>query len=275
MIKILLDGASDITAAEAEAHGWLSMPISVSLDGEEVGSLPFDEFYGRLEDTDEFPLTSQPSPHGFVEIFEKAQEDGDQIIYLALSSRLSGTYQSACLAKEIVGYDGIHIVNTRTATQAIYLLACVAQDLIDEGHTVDEVVKRIERLKSRVRIIAALDTLEYLARGGRIPPAAAAVGDLARLKPVISVSAHGEVEVLAKSLGINKALGQVAKLVEARGVDTDYPVFAIHTKGDENPHRLDVRLERVGIVPEELRAVGPTIGSHIGPGAAGLVFVSH
>lgn len=274
MIRLLIDGASDVTSAEALEHGWELIPISVTLDGEEVGELPFDGFYARLAASHGFPLTSQPSPHAFTGIFEEARDKGDQLVYLALSSRLSGTYQSALLARDIVGYDGIRIVDTRTATHAIHLLALEAQTMIEDGMALDEMVRHIERLKPKVRVIAALDTLEYLARGGRIPPSVAHLGDLARLKPVVSVSARGEVEVLAKGIGINRSLAQVAKLIGGRRVDPDHPILQIHTSGDENGERLARRLATMGIEADRTCQVGPTIGAHIGPGAAGLVFVS-
>ena len=161
MIYLLLDSASDFVLPDKE--GYAFVPILVTLEGKEYRDgldLDKDTFYALLTGSGEFPKTSQPSPQVFAELFERMKEQGDELIYFALSSGLSGTYQSAVIAKGMVEYEGIHLVDSRTASHGIRILFDLSKRMIDEGATAEEIVRCCEELKSRVRIVAAVDTLE-------------------------------------------------------------------------------------------------------------------
>ncbi len=274
MIRILVDGAADLSTEECAERGIMRVPIPVDLDGVNYADRPYDEFYEALIHSANFPITSQVTPQGFVGFFEEAASAGDDLICLILSSGLSGTYQNALMAKEIVGYDRIHVIDTRHSTHAIRIMVDYAERLIAEGCSGDEIEHKILHLRPRVRIIAGLNTLEYLARSGRISNPLAIVGDIAHIKPVITFSSKGAVEVLGKALGIGKAVSQVFKLIKGRGVDEEYSSYEIYTYGEANTERLHGHLVRAGIHATGRLQVGPVIGGHNGPEALGMVFVS-
>lgn len=277
MIRILVDSSADYTAEEVKSLNMELVPINITIndtnyrDGIDITK---DELYQMLLDTDAFPMTAQPSPQEFLDIFEDAKEKGDSLIYLSLSSGLSGTFQSATLAKNMAEYDEIYLVDTLSATRAIRIMAEYACKLRGEGKTAAEIAAALDEFKSRIVIYAALDTLEYLYKGGRLNKATAAVGELANLKPIITVNEEGKIGVPAKALGRNKALASLTKLITEKGIDSSFPVYSIFAYGEENTEKLEQKLEASGVSITKRLQVGATIGSHIGPGAYGLIFVA-
>lgn len=276
MIKILVDSSSDLTKKEAEEKGFLFVPIGISLGGKEYEDgvdLTKDEFFDLLVNGGEFPQTSQPSPQIFLDLFEQAKADGDEIIAILLSSALSGTYQSAVLAKQMADYEGIHVIDSLTATGVIRVIADYAKGLADKGRSGAEVAELTEAFKSRVHVIAMMDTLEFLQKGGRISKAAAMLGDMARLKPLITLTKEGGVGVIGKALGKNKAMSFLLKWLEEHPVDEAYPRYSVFTCGTENCEQFEEKLEKHGITTERRIQLGAAIGSHIGPNAFGIVYV--
>lgn len=276
MIKILVDSSSDLTKKEAEEKGFLFVPIGISLGGKEYEDgvdLTKDEFFDLLVNGGEFPQTSQPSPQVFLDLFEQAKADGDEIIAILLSSALSGTYQSAVLAKQMADYEGIHVIDSLTATGVIRVIADYAKGLADEGRSGAEVAELTEVFKSRVHVIAMMDTLEFLQKGGRISKAAAMLGDMARLKPLITLTKDGGVGVIGKALGKNKAMSFLLKWLEEHPVDETYPRYSVFTCGTENCGQFEEKLEKHGVATEQRIQLGAAIGSHIGPNAFGIVYV--
>ena len=223
----------------------------------------------KMMNSKEFFKTSQPSPQEFLDVFEEVKKKQETLICLSLSSKLSGTYQSACLAKDMVDYENIYIVDTLTAVAGIRLLCEVAINWIDENRSVENIVSGLEELKEHVHIYAGLDTLEYLAKGGRISKTAAAIGTLASIKPIICVE-HGEVVVAGKTRGVNKATSVVCEKMQSDIVDTLYPVYTLYSYGLENVEKLESKLD---LDVNRVR-IGSTIGVHIGPNAFGVCFVS-
>ena len=186
MIKILVDSSSDYTPEETNEKGIILVPVTITLDGRTYTDgidLKRDEFFQLLTRSQSFPKTAQPSPQAFLTAFGEAKENGDELICILLSSSLSGTVQSALLAKSMADYEKIYIVDSLSATYNIKILADYALHLIKEGLSAPEIVDRIDRLKSHVKVVAVPDTLEYLYRGGRISRVSAAVGELANIKP--------------------------------------------------------------------------------------------
>ena len=277
MIRILVDSSSDYSVSEIQEKKMDFIPIHITIgektyaDGYELDR---DKFYELLQSTGEFPKTSQPSPQAFLDVFEDAKEKGDDLICILLSSKLSGTFQSAVLARSMAKYDRIHLIDSRSAACAIKFMADHACALRDQGASAKEIVQSVEALKSRVKILAALDTLEYLGRGGRISKTAAAIGDLAKVKPIITLSCEGSVEILGKCLGKNKAISALLKQIEAHGIDPAFPACPLYSCGTDNCTAFEKRLAKEGYAPGERLQIGSTIGTHIGPGAFGLVFVA-
>ena len=273
MIKILIDSASDCKLEDGIID--LFIPISVNIDGKEYKSgvdLTGDKFYELLQTAKEFPRTSQPSPQAFIEIFEQAKESGDHIIYLCLSSRLSGTYQGALIAKEMVDYDNIYIMDTLGVTHIIGVLAGFARELINKGLTVGEIADKCEELKEKIRVYAGLDTLEYLYKGGRLSRASAAVGELTGIKPIVTVS-DGRVEVVGKALGKIRAMNTVLEKIKSHKINTDFPIYSLYTYGTENCEALEQKLDDNGYTVSDRLQIGSAIGAHVGPGAYAVLFV--
>lgn len=277
MIRILVDASSDYSRGEAEKNGIELIPIKITIGETEYiegVNLERNEFYEILVESGEFPKTSQPSPQEFVEIFEDVKEKGDEMICILLSSALSGTYQSATLAKNMVDYDGIYIIDSLTATFCIKVMADYARKLADEGKTAEEIVKEIESIKSHVRCIATMDTLEYLYKGGRLSKTAATVGEAVNIKPIITLTEEGEVGIVKKCIGKKQAVMQTKKILQEMDVDEDFPMYSIYSYGTENSEKLEEKLKSEGYQWKERLQIGATIGTHIGPEAFGVIFVT-
>lgn len=277
MIRILVDSSSDYSQEEVQEKGLVFVPIRIELAGKEYLDgidLERDRFFELLQETGEFPLTSQPSPQEFLDIFQEVKEAGDDLVCILLSSHLSGTCQSARLASQMMDYeDHIFIVDSRAATYNIKVMADYALELVHDGLSAAEIAERLEAFKSRVHVVAMIDTLEYLRRGGRIGKAAAVVGDLARIKPVIYVTPEGEIGLAGKALGKNKAINMILKWIGEHPLDESFPAYSIYSCGTENSEVFEERLSREGICFDERLQIGATIGTHIGPGAFGFVYV--
>lgn len=277
MIKILVDSSSDYELDEIKEKNFAFVPIQITIGENEYIdgiSLQKNEFYKILESSGEFPKTSQPSPQAFLDIFKAAKENNDTLLCILLSSSLSGTCQSAQLAKAMVDYENIYIIDSLAASCLIKLLADYAYSLVSEGLSIEEIVAKVEALKSRITLFAGLDTLEYLCKGGRLSKSAAAIGEIANIKPVITVTKEGAVGVLGKCLGKNKAITQVFKHVQETGVDTSFPLYTIYSYGTANCGKLEEKLQENGYQVSGRFQVGATIGTHIGPEAFGVVFVA-
>lgn len=275
MIKIVLDSASDCDITGKQNHCFI--PLTVTIGGKDyLDGVNLDKktFYELLISGEEFPKTSQPAPQTFVELFEAAREQGDELIYFALSSALSGTYQSAMIAKEMVEYDGIYLVDTCSVSYGIGIIAEQAEKLRDSGASAEEIVSAAEELKRKIRIIAAVDTLEYLYRGGRLSRGAAAVGSVAGIKPTITVSQEGTVSILGKNLGKGRAMQHMMKILAGVQRDERYPVDTLFTYGEENCAELEEKLKGEGCQLGTRLQIGSAIGAHVGPGAYGVLFVA-
>ena len=277
MIRILVDSSSDYSQEEVQEKGLVFVPIRIELAGKEYLDgidLERDRFFELLQETGEFPMTSQPSPQEFLDIFQEVKEAGDDLVCILLSSHLSGTCQSARLASQMMDYeDHIFIVDSRAVTYNIKVMADYALELVHDGLSAAEIAERLEAFKSRVHVVAMIDTLEYLRRGGRIGKAAAVVGDLARIKPVIYVTPEGEIGLAGKALGKNKAINMILKWIGEHPLDESFPAYSIYSYGTENSEVFEERLSREGIRFDERLQIGATIGTHIGPGAFGFVYV--
>lgn len=273
MIRIMVDSASDSRVNEFDFF----IPITVVIDGKEYRDgieLDRNTFYDLLLKSDEFPRTSQPSPDTFVEIFEKVKAGGDELIYFALSSALSGTYQSANIAKNIVGYDKIYIVDTKFLTHMVGILGQFAKKLITEGSDAEEIVEKCLILKDKIKVFAGVDTLEYLQKGGRLGKASTLLGTIANIKPIVTVSPKGEVDAVGKALGFQRAVQTVVDKVNSFEIDPDFPIYSLYTYGEENCIKLEEKLTAAGHTVSERRQIGSTIGTHVGPGVYGVIFVT-
>ncbi len=277
MIRIVVDSSSDYTMEEIKEKNLTLIPLSVTIDGTsyiEGQNLERNEFYEFLKSSEDVPKTSQPSPEAFLNVFEAAKAAGDDVICILLSSSISGTYQNAFLAKTMTDYDRIHLIDSLSVASGLKLMADYALKLIDDGLTVEAIVKKIEDMKSRVHVFAALDTLEYLYKGGRLSKTSAAIGTLARLKPIITLNAEGRIEVVGKAIGKQKAMSSLLSNLEEFEPDENFPFTTLYTYDAQNCEKLEEKLLKNGIQTAYRTSIGAVIGTHAGPGAFGIVYVS-
>lgn len=277
MIKLLVDSSADYLISELTEKGILMVPLGVSIDGGNYFDgvdLSRDRFYELLTGVSEFPKTTMPSPAAFVPHFEEAKANGDEIICILLSSALSGTYQSAVTAKAMVDYENIYIIDALMTAAGMRILADHALRLRDGGMEAPEIASQLESLKGRIGVYAALDTLEYLYKGGRLSRAAAAVGTIANLKPIVTFDGAGAVSVAKKSLSKTRARADLLDILHSQDIDPDFPTYTLYTLGTDNVEYLEEQLEASGISVTGRTQIGPAIGSHVGPGVYGLFYVA-
>lgn len=276
MIKFLVDSSSDFSLTEIKEKGLELVPISVTLDDNtyfDTLELERGQFYELLTNSENFPQTSQPSPQAFLDKFLEAKENGDELICVILSSSLSGTFQSATLAKSMAEYDNIHLIDSLSATHIIRVLVDRGLQLRENGLSAAEIVEELEALKPRIKVVAGVDTLEYLCKGGRLSKASAAVGELANLKPMLTVKPDGTLAVIGKCIGRNKAIQFITKYVQEHMMDTLYPMYSIYTLGTENIEKAEDKLAALGYTVDARHQIGSTIGAHLGPGTFGIIYV--
>lgn len=277
-VQILVDSASDFDMGELKEKNIICVPLTITFGEDsyqDCFELTKDRFYEKLLAKEEYPKTSQPSPEDFLKHFLTAKEKGDSVVAILMSSGVSGTYQSANIAKEMAEYDEIHIVDTRTLVTAIRVLVEKALEMRDRGKSAKEIAETLEALKHRVKIYAAIDTLEYLCKGGRVTKAQAGVGDLVKLKPMITLNEEGTVDIWGKSIGSKKAMNQLLGMMEKIELDKAYEFRFAYTHDRENSEKLKELFVSRGyeVKDAKLYDIGSTVGSHTGSGAFGFVCV--
>ncbi|HIS65958.1 MAG TPA: DegV family protein [Candidatus Scatomorpha merdipullorum] len=276
-LRILVDSTFDFTPEQLELTGIEVVRLHVNFGGEDfvdgVDITP-EGFYERLIESDALPTTSQAAPADFAEAFERLTANGDELVCLTISSKLSGTYQSAMIAA--ADFEGrVRVVDTLNVALGAQILARYALRLASGGRGLDEVADELERVKGRVHIIALLDTLEYLKRGGRISAAAAAVGGAFSIKPVITVR-DGAVAVIGKARGSKNGENLLSQLIEKHGVDFTMPYVLGYTGLSDallQKYKADSARLWVGYAKDlPVSIVGSVVGTHAGPGAIAVAF---
>ena len=279
MIRIITDSAADFSQSELQKLSVRCVPMTIAFGSDSYTDgvdLPQEIFWQRME-AGQTPKTSQPSPDAFLREFEAAKDAGDSVLCILISSALSGTLQSALIAAGMTEGLDIALVDSLSATAGQRLLVQEACRMREAGgKTAQEIADALRLLVPRVCIFACLDTLSYLARGGRIPKAAAGVGMLMKLKPIVTVSEEGLVAMVGKAIGRHRAGDALIKLVEAHPVDPRYPVLPLYTGGRENCIAFLRQTAQAGYACsiEDAVSIGPTIGTHVGPGAFGLAYIA-
>lgn len=276
-VRIICDSASDITQEQAKEWGITVLPLKILWDGEEYldgVSMKTREFFEKLIETDELPTTSQLSPYDYDKAFQEVVDAGDTAVCFTLSSKLSGTYQSANIAKEDFG-DNIIVVDTLNAAVGEQIIVKRAIELRDNGKTAREIADIINEEKKDVKVIALIDTLEYLKKGGRISAASAMAGTVLNIKPVVAI-ADGEISVLGKARGSKNGNNKLMELVQQDGIDFNRPFLLTYAglnddllqKYIKDSNSLyEGKTEELGIVP-----LGSAIGTHVGPGAIAIAY---
>lgn len=277
-IKFIIDSASDILPSEAKEMGLIHLPLKVSFGDEEFSdavNLTHKAFYERLIESDTLPKTSQINPDTFATAYEQVVSAGDTAIVITVSGKLSGTYQSAIIAAEDYE-ENVFIVDSENVCVGERLLIQRGLALRDEGLSAAEIAAQLDLEKKQIRVIALLDTLEYLKKGGRISSTVALAGNLLSIKPVIAIE-NGEVSLVGKARGSKKGNNLLRELVvNSGGINFNKP-FALAYSGLSD-HLLLKYIEdskelyqnKTDNLP--ISTVGCTIGTHVGPGAIALAF---
>ena len=279
MIRIITDSTSDIGLDYAKELNIEIVPLKVIFNTAEYKDridLQPEKFYELLENCDALPTTSQPAPQDFMDFFEDAKQKKDSVILITLSSGLSGTYQNACMAKDLVEYEDIHMIDSLSATQALRLIVEKAVSLRDKGFSAEEIVKEIENYKTRVKIYGIVDTLEFLFKGGRLSRTSATVGSVLKLKPIIGFKEKGKLDVFGKARGTQKATDKLIDLIkQGNEIDLDEPVCIAYTGNNTSIEKFENKLkDELGIKNVKHGVVGPVIGTHAGPGACLITYVT-
>lgn len=274
--KIIVDSTFDMT--EKTRKRVTVVPLTVRFETEEYTdgvTITKQEFYEKLIENDILPTTSQATPFDFMETLESETADGSDIVLITLSSKLSGTYRSAMIASD--DYEGkVYLVDSTTTTIGGGILAQRAVELLDEGKTAKEIAEILEKEKEKIRVIALLDTLEYLKKGGRISKTAALVGGLISIKPVIEIR-DGEIGILGKARGSkagNNLLNE--KIQEGSGIDFNKPILLGYTGlGDALLQKYMKDSENIwkdNVSELEYTQIGSVVGTHAGPGAIAAAY---
>lgn len=277
MIRILTDSASDILPAEAEQLGVTVIPLNVTLeDGtilrDGVDMTP-SAYYEILAGCRKLPTTSQPSPELFENFFLEAAAAGDEVIGIFLSHALSGTYQCAKLAADMANVDNVLFVDSGHVCLSEALLVRLAVQLRDSGKTAGQIAAILEHAKEHLHLVAAIDDLKYLRKGGRLPAAVAVAGGMLGIKPLITIQ-DGKVAMAGKARGLPGAYVALFKKVEEMGgINPAFPALAGYTVSPREVTPIQTYL-RDNLQQEDLlvRQIGCVIGTHAGPGAFGFAF---
>ena len=273
--RIIVDSTADLVP-EIKARV-STVPLTVHFGQEEyIDGVTIDNrtFYEKLIESDVLPTTSQAAPNDFIKEFEKAKQAGEAAVVITLASRFSGTYQSAVIAAE--DYENIYVVDGASAAMGTGILVELAFRLLDAGASAQEIAKAMETEKEKIVVVALVDTLEYLKRGGRISKTAAFAGGVLNIKPVLSV-VDGEIRVLGKARGSKMGNNLLVQEIDkAGGIDFSKPVLlgysglsdALLLKYiEDSRHIWEGNLKEV-----RYTTVGSVIGTHAGPGAVVVAF---
>ena len=273
--RIIVDSTADLTPEIKErVH---IVPLTVRFDTDEyIDGVTIDHktFYEKLVESDVLPSTSQATPDAFMQEFDKVKEAGDEAVVITVAQKLSGTYQSAVLASG--DYENIHIVESGSTAIGSGILAEIALRLLDEGKSAKEIAQALEEEKKKIVVVALVDTLEYLKKGGRISKTVAFAGGVLNIKPVLSLIG-GEINMLGKARGSKMGNNLLVQEIEkAGGVDFSKPVLLGYTGISDalllkyikdSQHIWEGNLEEI-----RYTTIGSVIGTHVGPGAIAVAF---
>ncbi|MGD2041460.1 MAG: DegV family protein [Anaerolineae bacterium] len=275
MIKIVTDSTAYLSPETTEEHDIRVVPLCVHFGNQvykEGVDLSQEEFYARLKDAPELPTTSQPSAGEFHEVFAELVEAGHQVITLTISSKLSGTWNSAMAAKEMLPEADISIVDSLSTSVGLELMIQKAIQMTQDGADSEAIVTQVEAIRDKLQIFFVVDTLEYLAKGGRIGNARAFLGTVLKVKPILVLD-EGAIEPLEQVRSKRKAVVRMLDIVEDYLGDQapQAQVAVTHALVPNEAQLLAQELvDRLGTAQPIVAELGPVIGTHTGPGVLGV-----
>lgn len=277
-IRIVIDSTSDITEEIIRKHNLKMVPLTVNFENEsylDKVELSSKDFFEKLGNSEKLPTTSQVSPGAFAEAFSEILLEGDQVLGIFLASELSGTYDSARIARDMIGSDNIRIMDSKSVCLGAFTLILKAIELVEQNKDIDEIVDELEKLKDKIVAIAVLDTLKYLEKGGRLSKGQAVVGSILNIKPILEIK-DGKLTVLEKIRGRNKIVKWVDEWIEKNNYDlSDKTVLLFYAQDRDSIKSIRENFEEnykiKNIIEQE---VGAVIGTHTGPGVLGIAFLN-
>lgn len=270
-IRLIADSTCDITIKDCERMGIDLIPLRVTIDGDtylDKYELTNEEFYSRLASAQEVPVTTLAGPHTFFESF--MQHPDDDIICITVSSKLSGTYQSAVIAKEETGRDNIYVIDSRSVSLGAGLLIELALEMAEKGEKAADIAEKLDKLAPEIELYAVVDTLKYLVKGGRLGKASGTVGSLLGIKPILRIK-DGLIENVAKERGMTKALARMKALAE-EGRDIMSDDIRVTYGHSDNESGMNSFIDIMGKKGSRY-SIGSVVGTHAGPGAVGIALV--
>ena len=274
MVRIVTDSTADLTPEQQRASGITVVPLNVHF-GDQVFrdhvDLSADEFFRRLKASPQLPRTSQPSVGVFEEAYRTLRNGGDEIVSVHLSSKVSGTYNSALMAAQSLGDGAIDVVDSLSTSMALGFMALEGARLARAGKDRKAIAERLQALVSKARVICVVDTLTYLERGGRIGKARALLGSLLNVKPILQLK-DGEVVPLGRARGRPQALSRLVELLERDGKVSQLAIMHGAAQSDAEQLRDRVASTYPGL-DILLTEIGAVLGTHTGPGVIGFTYL--
>ena len=275
-IRIITDSTSDIPIENQASLGIDIVPLSVIFEGEKYTDgieLKKEQFYKMLSSSTTLPTTSQVNPDEFEALFKSYIDAGDTVVGIFISSKLSGTYQSAVIAKEALGSDQIFIIDSKSATFGLALLVYEAIKMRDNNADSEQIYAAINALSNCVKFYAVVNTLKYLKMGGRLSSSAAILGGVLHIKPLVSI-VDGEVKSVAKERGQKAAFAWILDKLKKDAPDTKYPFVVGHSNDPGVMQEFITYITgAVSTATPIICEIGCVIGTHSGPGCVGLAYI--
>jgi DegV family protein with EDD domain len=275
-IKIITDSTSDLPKSLTDQYDIEVIPLYVNigektyLDGLEI---KLDQLLKVIKEDNIFPTTAQINPHTFHDTYEKYLNEGYKIVSIHISSRMSGTYQSACIARDMLESSDIFIIDAQNVTCGLGLLVLKAYRMKEAGAGAEDITNEIHKAIPHVKSALAFDSLENLVKGGRLSKTAGVVGSLLGIKPILQVK-EGEMAVMDKVRGSKKSINYVLNYLEKTGMKKDEPCILLQVDSKEPFETLKDNVTSKGIDFIE-GDVGCVVGAHAGPGACGVFFLEN
>lgn len=276
-IRIVTDSTADLPKELVERYGITVVPLKVIFNEEEPlkdgVDIATEQFYHRQVEKKEYSRTSQPAPAEFYRVYSGIAASGANLISIHLSSTLSGTCQSARMAKEMLPDADIDVIDSKSASMGLGLLVLEAARAAAGGKTKKEILELIAKMIPETKLYFIIDTLEYLARGGRIGKAQALLGAILSIKPLLYLN-DGVVEPVEKARGKSRAIERLAQIVEEKAGRQRVLCSIVHGLDEAGMKQLYHRLiPRLNCKEPVLSTLGAVIGTHVGPGALGVIFI--
>lgn len=278
-VAIVTDSTADIPLEVRERLGITMVPLKVLFGSEEFYDgidLTPAAFYEKLTHSSVLPTTSQPSPAEFFDVFKRLTEAGKSIVSIHLSGAMSGTYQSAVIAKSMLEDEGdVTVIDACSASYGYGMIVVRAAEMAAQGESREAIVEEIHRMRRELRLYFIVDTLEYLQKGGRIGKAAAVLGSLLSIKPILTIDDEGVITPVEKARGQKRALARIAELlVSDVGSQPVHLSIALTPGFDEHAKTLaELLRSKLQTVSYTEAQIGPVIGAHAGPGTVGVFVV--